>query len=80
MTFEPEFLEMLQEMTVTRKTTHAQRRRFSSATDYRTSSKAIGLLGMIVVLCVSLIIVGFDISNLKGCPKRRRRTMSSSTA
>ena len=79
-TFEPEFLQMLQEMTIPQKSTHARRRKFTSATDYRTSSKAMGLVGLGVVLLVSLIIVGFDLSNLKGCPKRRRRTVSSSNA
>ena len=79
-TFEPEFLQMLQEMTVTGKSTQKQRRKLTSATDYRNSSTAMGIVGLGVVLLVSLIIVGFDFSNLKGCSKRRRRTMPSSTA
>ena len=71
---------MLDDMSKAVKTTRTRFRKLTSAKDNRKSAKAVGLVGLSFILLVSLVIIGFDVTNLKGCPKRRRRTMSSSIA
>ena len=76
-TFDPEFLQMLEELAEPSKKSKAKRRKLTSATDDRKSVQTMGIVGTIYIAVVTMIIVAIDLSNLKGCTKRRHRRLSS---
>ena len=78
--FDEDFLKMLEELAEPSKATRSRMRKRTSATDDRKSAKAVGVLGMTVIILVSLILISFDVSHFKGCRKRRLRRTSCSTA
>ena len=71
---------MLEELAEPSKKSKAKLRKLTSATDDRKSVQTMGIVGTIYIAVVTLIIVAIDLSNLKGCTKRRHRRLSSLTA